>query len=317
MPRRSRRGLTLIELVVVVAVIGLLVGLLIPAVQAAREAARRAQCANNLRQVGLAIHQHAEVHGAFPAGFGWRLDTSFLSQVLPFLDQQPLYNAINLGSVADPSVESNANTTSLRMLPRTLVCPSDTGRASAQAEAATNYAGNAGRDALRGDGIFIGRSLAPREIADGLSQTVGISEWVVGSGDWTITPSNVSIRADRLGSIYGPTRLATPWDLEAFRRACRALDPGEMTAVRPFKGDGWIVGGLGQTLYNHTLPPNSPSCNATPPLNATSAGSLHGGGAHAMRMDGGVRFVKETIDPLAWSALGTRSGGEMIGDALD
>src|SRR3954452_5336840 len=100
--RRSRRAFTLIELLVVIAIIAVLIALLLPAVQAAREAARRLQCVNNLKQLGLAVHQYHDAHNSFPPGqllfINWR-DLSSLVLLLPFIEQQPLYSAFNFADV--------------------------------------------------------------------------------------------------------------------------------------------------------------------------------------------------------------------------
>ena len=100
MRSRPRGGFTLIELLVVIAIIGVLIALLLPAVQSAHEAGRRAQCVNNLKQIGLAVHQYHVAHYCFPPGqllyFNW-LDISALVYLLPFLEQGPLYDAFNVG----------------------------------------------------------------------------------------------------------------------------------------------------------------------------------------------------------------------------
>ncbi len=156
--------------------------------------------------------------------------------------------------------------------------------------------------------MFIGRPLAARHITDGLSQTVSIAEWVVGPG--------TRERPSRLGSDY---RLRgcfsdTASDQAAFARACSTLSPGDIQQFSAFKGQIWLDGMMSYTRNNHTLPPNWPSCVAANDMRATTAGSLHPGGSYVLTMDGGVHFVKDSIDPLVWTAIGTRSGGEAVGD---
>lgn len=310
MTDRSRRGLTLVELLVVMAVIGLLIALLLPAVQASREAALRTRCANNLRQIGLAIHHHAEAIGAFPAGVGPMPGPSYLVQILPYMEQRPLYDALNF---AEDDLLTNANLTVLHQTPGIFLCPSDVGR-TVQTEHAINYAANAGRSVARGEGMFIGRPLRASEISDGLSQTVGVAEWVSGPG--LIHPDLLPGRFDRLRSKHRLRQVYSdrPEDFDAFTRACEAIGPSDIDphVLSASKGQFWVKGGLSITQYNHVLRPNRPSCSARENMNAISASSLHDGAAHVLTMDGGVHLVKDSIDPRVWLAVGTRSGGETV-----
>jgi len=136
--RRRQRGFTLIELLVVIAIIAVLIALLLPAVQAAREAARRAQCTNNIKQLGLAVHNYVSSHGVFPSqsmasasatngneswgwGYGWPL------ALLPMMEQQPLYNAFNFsrGFFETGNVNNTCNSTVCYTKIASLICPSD------------------------------------------------------------------------------------------------------------------------------------------------------------------------------------------------
>ena len=125
-----RSGFTLIELLVVIAIIAVLISLLLPAVQAAREAARRAQCLNNLKQIGLAIHNYHDVIGAFPPGYLSRLGPDgdntgpgwgWAAMILPQIEQGPIFNAINFGL----AIESPANQTARLTKIATFICPTD------------------------------------------------------------------------------------------------------------------------------------------------------------------------------------------------
>jgi prepilin-type N-terminal cleavage/methylation domain-containing protein len=132
----ERKAFTLIEVLVVMAIIGLLVALALPAVHSAREAGRRAQCINNLRQMGIALHSYASAYGVLPCGQGGR-GQSMLVSVLPYLDQNRLYHAFNF----DLGVgELDANRTAIATRVATLLCPSDP--AAWRQFAPTNYAGN-------------------------------------------------------------------------------------------------------------------------------------------------------------------------------
>lgn len=306
----DRRALTLVELLVVVAVIGILFALLLPAAQSAREASRKAQCRNNLKNIGLAIHQHESAYGTFPAGLGgFPSNESFLVPLLPHLGQAALYNSINL--TGEDGAWSDANATAIGQTPGTFLCPTDD-RSGPQVGHAVNYAGNAGRDSVNGEGVFIGRPLAAREITDGLSQTAGVAEWIVGPGIGLDLPRDRLRSKHRLGQLYSDS----PADVEAFIRACEAIGPGNADTVpSSSRGKFWIVGGLGVTQYNHMLRPNQPSCVAKQDMNADTAGSLHGRGVHVLTMDGGVHFVRDSVDPQVWNAVGGRSDGDLEGGA--
>jgi type II secretory pathway pseudopilin PulG len=308
--------LTLIELLVVITIIGLLLALLIPAVMAAKRAAIKSQCANNLRQIGIAIHQHAQSHGTFPAGVGKRAKESYLVQILPYLEQGTLYGSINFE--INRSVLNNENVTAMSLIPGIYLCPADTSR-PLHMNRAFNYPGNAGKDFSDSDAVFVWKPLAERDILDGLSQTVGVAEWVTGSG--FIDPGYDPDQPERLRHRFGLRRHYSdhPEDFAAFLSTCKALDRNEVniwTYAVP-KGHSWMSRGLGHSLYNHLLAPNQPSCFAIPNLDAVTAGSLHAGGAHALTMDGSVQFIKESIDTRLWSAVGTRGGGEPVGSLTD
>lgn len=149
---RRRGGFTLIELLVVMAIIAILIALLLPAVQAAREAARRIQCVNNLKQLGLAVHQYNEVNNSFPPGqlfyVNWR-DLSALVALLPYIEQQPLYSAFNQADVypingMGPVLPTYPpNTTVARTQVAGFLCPSDFNRLT-NPEGHSNYCGNSG-----------------------------------------------------------------------------------------------------------------------------------------------------------------------------
>ncbi|MHC5542921.1 DUF1559 family PulG-like putative transporter, partial [Singulisphaera rosea] len=207
---RRARGFTLIELLVVIAIIAILIALLLPAVQAAREAARRAQCINNLKQLGLAVHNYVSANNVFPAQSikntsYWAWEPSWAAAVLPHLEQQPLYNAINfsvpmldLGGFTGASFSQNT-TVGLTFI-ASLTCPSDSlvhpASFAGVQYAQTNYAGNYGGPAMitscnglivpnKGDSFVTSNNLAPISLAavtDGLTNTALFSEHLIGYG---------------------------------------------------------------------------------------------------------------------------------------
>ena len=166
-PVPRRPAFTLIELLAVIGVIAVLVALILPAVQRTRETARRMQCASHLRSIGTALHQHVETFGVFPGGHGKPFEASYFVQILPYIEQQPLYNSMNLTNFTEATVECAANATLAMSKMSLFMCPSDSWRMTPISAIAPNYAANAGLDAMYGNGAFIGRPLAPSEISDG------------------------------------------------------------------------------------------------------------------------------------------------------
>lgn len=306
-----RRAFTLIEILVVIAIIGILVGLTIPAVQAAREASRRATCASNLRQIGIALQHYESATGAFPPGAS---QFSFHSRLLPYMEQSPLYNAINFDIV--PLSTEPTLATALSMSVGIFTCPSDPlwdvdpkFRSSR-----TSYAGCVGDGSneypqFNTNGVFGWVFLGPldnssRKITDGLSNTVAVSEWVVGT-----------VGVDRRGSTYNPINgMSGSLSRAAFTTRCRSLDQMDAHGMPP-KGSLWLMGGYFWTLYNHTLSINDPSCFNTAfseTGEAVSAGSYHSGGANVVFADGHVKFIGQAIDLNVWRALGTGTGREVV-----
>lgn len=332
MNRNQRHvGFTLIEILVVIAIIALIVAMLVPAVMSAREAARRIQCVNNLKQIGVALHQHAESRGVFPSGYqmsSGELKPSYLVGLLSYLDQKPLYDSLNFTFVPPRNVPFGMpNLTVTRAIVSVLLCPSDSSWLSNTTdiiilEKPTNYASNCGpSDQDNPDGVFLAKPIGPRDIPDGLSYTVGVSEWIIGKGTRYSPGVGEDISGDRLGSTWGVRGPFSPADLDSFVRECTVLDMTRAFLGNSYKGSPWVNGGLATTQYNHTMPPNTPSCRyqaisggGNDPLiiQAATAGSRHGGGANSLSMDGSVRFVKETVNRQVWAALGTRAGREVV-----
>ncbi len=293
MPRQTKpAGFTAIEVLVVIAIIGVLVALLLPAVQAAREAARRAQCAGNLHQLGVAINNHVTHSESVPGS---------LFRLLKDIEQTALSNTYHDTTTATPAGQTDRSITIAVFL-----CPSDQGLAGQAG--GTNYAGNGGvgftaSGRLR-NGAF-GASI--RDFADGLSNTAAVSEWVRGNGDPQVR--------DPKGSVFTtPDRLIDQTDLGRFGAECHALDPQLAPVESLGKGLDWTRNGFGYSLYNHVLGINDHSCTngGLVDQGAWTAGSRHPSGANILFADGHVTFVKDSIAPQTWQALGTRNGGEAV-----
>lgn len=316
----SRAGFTLLEVLVVIAIIAVLAALLLPAVQSARESARRASCSNNLRQIGLALHNFHDVHGRFPSGRGTPLPEIFSAQahLLPFLEQESIRNSIDFsqapttfgiggGVVFDGSANFLAATTTLSVLQ----CPSDVvdGRVPGLNYAGTNYAACSGSGTLNSgslkdaDGVFfLGSGVRFRDLVDGSSNTVAFSERTLGPG---------SVPGAGRPALAETLILEIPGGNDTTGEACADPGGGIWNAER---GGKWILGNYGNTLYNHAYVPNAATwdcMNMRQQKSRMAARSRHPGGVLLLFCDGSVVFISESIDPQTWRSLATRSDGEM------
>jgi prepilin-type N-terminal cleavage/methylation domain-containing protein/prepilin-type processing-associated H-X9-DG protein len=316
---RSRRpgGFTLVELLVVIAILGLLVGLLLPAVQAAREAGRRTQCVNNFRQLATALQSHAAARRSYPPGRN-AAGISTHAFLLPYMEQSDASSKIDRSKAwNDPA---NAAIAAWRV--PSFRCPSDTAASLPAGSAGTNYRFNQGSGILWGnppadpadpnfglpapDGVFfLDSRIRPQDVTDGTSSTAAISEHGIGDFDNT--------RSTRADTFAPATTPATP---DLAMQQCEAIDPANL-AFQRFSNVGapWLYGYHSTTLYFHVSPPNQRSCMYPPGRIMTTAKSDHGGGVNLALCDGSVRFVASAVDLGVWRAIGTRGGGETIGDA--
>ena len=311
MTQHSRvvQGLTLVELIVVLAVIGLLVGLLIPAVGAARKSAQRVACANHLKQLGLALGQSVATHGTYPSGIT-RGGYSFQSRLLPFIEQTTPYNSVNFQvSCRKSLMAGGANISMLSVGVSVFMCPSDVG--ASVPDGHLNYVGNRGEGVQKYgyNGAFPFELDGPTTLAtfvDGASNTASISEWVVGPRNYT------SIELRRTTFETAQT-LAKPDEFEMFVAACQSIDPTQTRSNYQTKGANWLRGDFSYSLYNHTLGVNQPTCtNGTlVQEGAWTAGSFHPGGVNVLFVDGHLQFLTEGVNLAIWRAISSRAGHEV------
>lgn len=312
-PRRAR-GFTLIELLVVIAIIAILIALLLPAVQNAREAARRSQCKNNLKQIGLALHNYESSTKVFPPGqLGFPMVFSAHAQLLAFTDQDSLRKLINYNlpplSFGNPAWTYNENNAAKVRIPLFL-CPSDAGQVPGQIFGSINYpacmgsgtVNNGSHATTDADGVIYARSSTRfADIRDGTSSTVAFSESLLGDGTNAAPPSAQERQRRSVQLSLGtPTTLA----------ACAAG-----TTWSGIRGSKWINGHLADTIYNHFYPPNAdtPDCNnGYHNFALTAARSSHLGGVHVLMCDGSVKFVSNSIELAIWRGISTRRKGEVI-----
>jgi prepilin-type N-terminal cleavage/methylation domain-containing protein len=295
--RLSRKAFTLIELLVVIAIIAVLLGLLLPAVQRIREAANRTACQNNLKQIGLALHNYHDSHGSFPAGYlarnskvpgftapGW----GWHAQLLPFLEQDNLYRQINLSLPVEHPSQEAARTNVLKVF----VCPSDRetglfpvldaeGKVVAQA-ATTSYAacygagGEIGDEPGSGNGLFFRNSRVRfADVTDGTSNTLAVGERAA-----------LFTKAAWAGCLTGGTTRVTPG---ASTSSTAVEDPPTQALAH---------------TGSHTLndPQADPDDFFTPHV---SVGQFLFG-------DGSVRTVRISVSLAILQALSTRAGGEAV-----
>jgi prepilin-type N-terminal cleavage/methylation domain-containing protein/prepilin-type processing-associated H-X9-DG protein len=305
---RRTRGFTLIELLVVIAIIAVLIALLLPAVQAAREAARRAQCTNNLKQFGLALHNYHQVNDRFPFGSSgrdpktglypstqlWRLP--FLVSVLPYIEQGTLYSAYN----SNLRYNNAENNTVKAMYIGVYNCPTDS-PSPVGAEWKGNYGVNWGQNTFFDQGLGAGQIVAPffllygariADITDGTTNTLAMMELI--QSTWqpsTALPGDRRARIwnDDTGTYQVSTRLAP-------NSAAPDISQCQTDRAKPNVPCNYI----GNTEPTDTL------------VYSLASRSYHPGGVNALLCDGSVRFVKNSINLASWQALSSKGLSEVI-----
>jgi prepilin-type N-terminal cleavage/methylation domain-containing protein len=334
-PHPSKRaGFTLIELLVVIAIIAILIALLLPAVQQAREAARRTQCRNNLKQLGLALHNYLDQHTVFPPSGCISLTTtsqqpwSAQAYILPFLDGSTIYNKINFSLGYHDPVNTSAYPPFGPAATRVpvLICPSDPNdRARVNASNVPehyplSYAANMGRYLIFNptNGLNGGAAFAPNSkinsgsFTDGMSNTLGFAEVKLftprvhdATGVATEPTSASAVSAGyTAGGAFSATNGHTEW-------VCgRAIHNGFTTTFTPNTKVPHVVSGV---TYDIDVSSNREGTHLTnPTYGIITARSFHVGIVQALLMDGSVRAVSENVDINVWRNLGTRAGGEVV-----
>jgi len=333
-PSPKRSAFTLIELLVVIAIIAILIALLLPAVQQAREAARRTQCRNNMKQIGLALHNYLDTHGTFPIGSrggtmysqaGVKNGCNWRVGILPYLDQGPLFAGLNFVSGnfsagSDPALAySNGNEALRNFVVPGYLCPSSSLETFPQ-----TYLNDAGTSASfnnQGNGMgiqYVGiQGAAPnfdwanqtgyRDCSQGWSCDQGLltandAKRIRDAVDGT---SNTVIVAEQSGLTRGTNRTSNYFGGWFGAR-------NQVTISSSTCSDLWQTG---TTCVRQ--PPNSrisDAGNAYPYRNNTTLTSFHTGGIHALLADGSVRFISDNLDFQTLKKLCIRNDSQTVGE---
>jgi len=306
---RSTDGFTLVELLVVIAIIGILVALLLPAVQSAREAARRAQCQNNLKQIGLALLNYEDSRKTLPATSPYTQDDPFapggtwIAEILPFMEQQNLYDRFDF---TQRMTHAN-NAEAIKVVVDALICPSDP---AGDQPVFTNRAAVGGVNPNIAFGLWYTASMGPTSNGNCsvyCPGQAGPDNFCCQGGNYGTTPYRTS------AGMFG----RGPWGYKL-----REVTDGQSNTL--------MVGETlpEQCIYIAAHAPNFTVSGTTIPLNTyetvleaggthyTACGykSLHVSGAQFAYGDGSVHFLQDTIDYQVYNALGSRAGGEVISE---
>jgi prepilin-type processing-associated H-X9-DG protein len=337
-------GQSLIELLVVIAIIAVLIALLLPAVQSAREAARRAQCINNLKQIGLGIHNYHSTHNVFPLSdtaawsYGYVSDWGAWSAhalLLGYIEGQPIYNNCNFNWVVEFSKGYQINLTVSNTILNLFICPSDGQSPDPPNNRqwfgnTTNYFASRGTtsDSWSPDstGVFAhSKAIGVQAVTDGSSNTIAFGEALI-PGDQLFQPYRGGIAAQiypHNGGGLFDIRTNIPQVMSDLALCTQYFQAKQFPVGSNDKGLRWAIGGAGLTSFNTVVPPNSQQypwggCRLDQKGGGfawgmySNATSNHPGGCNFLLGDGSVKFIKNSIDLKTYWALGTRNGGEVI-----
>jgi len=333
-PRRS--GFTLVELLVVIAIIGILVALLLPAVQAARESARRTQCSNNLKQIGLALHNHLSAHGSFPpAGRGYGMcmgmpvdgevkNFNGLVSILPYLELQSIYDQFNLAeAISDSNIRSggtvvgdpgtNGNAALSETILQAFICPSDADDTAILNDTQlglsdTYYGPAAGFTGAGTNYDFITSSAADFNNCNSYRTSTDIDKRMFGEESKT-TPAQVSDGLSNTFMVGETTRrhrsgLGLAWAYRGWT----------MAGINPYRSEqnaGINLWHMPWVLPSWQSPPFDPVVGQVRAWWLPAA-SLHPGGCQFVMGDGSVHFVSESIQKSLLNSLSGMADGQIV-----
>ncbi|AGA28091.1 DUF1559 domain-containing protein [Singulisphaera acidiphila] len=326
----QRRGFTLIELLVVIAIIAVLIALLLPAVQAAREAARRSQCVNNLKQMGLAMHNYESTGGSLPPGIKGCCWGTWLVFFMPGLEQQSLYNAWNMvgnGGTSEAlfrySGATNITVSSTRV--NTYMCPSD-----GTGTSLTTIGTTIGNTVMKVTSQNYALNFGNLHTVQPASFDFGGTTYAFGGAPFTdLLAPGAGMSSQKVATFASITDGLSN-TLAASEVIVGTGSGGQYNAPQDLRGFSWWGSGASFTAWqtpNSSLPDvtetnlycvypyqSNPPCTAPtttlPKLN--TARSRHSGGVNALMLDGSVRFIKNSISPVTYRAISTTRGGEVV-----
>jgi prepilin-type N-terminal cleavage/methylation domain-containing protein/prepilin-type processing-associated H-X9-DG protein len=309
--KRTRSAFTLIELLVVIAIIAVLMGLLLPAVQRVREAANRMRCGNNLKQIGLALHNYQSANETLPPGSNAQGFT-VISLLLPYIEQDPIYKQVDFTQKANSAANAGATGMTIKLL----LCPSDRTTLLPTGQGGNNYFANYGtepwffQNRSVANGVFAlhepdGNGNRLTDIKDGTSNTVAFSE--VRKGDWNNAVSSP-------WDWFNASSIAAPTTVDQAYSACQSLDPTNLGYQWLSAGGEWLNDNATGCAYLHCGTPNSRCCGFPGNLRfCVNANSDHPNGVNVLLCDGSVRYVNQGISLATWRALGTRASEDFLG----